>query len=188
MTEPNLLIAATASKGFFQWAIRKLTGSPYNHVMVLYECPFWKGWWAIQVDDHGVRPVPLEKAWKDVTGYVLFKSAMELRDDLPTMRRDMDKDYDYAGIFGFFVKIMAWRVAKKRIRNVFHKKGDLFCSEFMAKFFRKAHVPEAEELKPATTAPSDIVEFCTENHTFKKTSLKTNKSLAVAISFGKIKR
>lgn len=171
---PNFLVAATASKGFLPGVVRNLTGCKFNHVMMLYRCPFWKGWWAIQVDGVGVRPVPVERAWVGVYDFSLFKCGLNLRDVLPLSRTDTVKGYDYSVL----------RTAKKRLRNVFYNQEDLLCSEFIAKFFRKNGVPRAEELTPPTTTPSDIVDFCNKSVVFKKTSIRNNLSLAFAISYG----
>jgi len=177
--EHNFLVAATSSKGFFEWCIRKLTKSEYNHVMLLYVCPFWGRWWAIQVDPKGVRPIPLEKAAEGVDKWCLFEyEGKDLRALLPLSRSDMDDNYDYPGILGFLVKLIVKAVTGRDIRNMFHKKGELFCSEFAMKFLKMSGVPETETLDPATTSPADVVKFCMDGHGFKRVTLMDYLTLA----------
>jgi hypothetical protein len=170
MNTTTVLIAMTASKGFFEGMIRKLTRSPYNHVMVLYKCPFWGGWWALQVDDHGVRPVPIENLTSKITRWKFFQYDKDVLPQIPLAKPDMNHDYDYLGIFGFLLKLITFRLTGIQIRNFIHKKNEMFCSEFTSRFFRRIRVPGADTLDPPSTSPGDLVKFCSEGHGFTEYS------------------
>lgn len=159
MVTDNVLIGLSRSKGFFQWAVRKLTGSKVNHAFILYRSNLWGGWWAVQVDDKGVRIVPSEYLESNSTSVVLYSYERNIEHSLSDIRGEVGEDYDYAGILGFFIRIIAWKVAKKKIRNALHRKNELFCSELVAKFLRCASVKGATQLNPSTTSPQDILEF-----------------------------
>ncbi len=157
MSEPKVLVAVSASKGFIGWAIRKLTGSKVNHSFLLYRSAQWGGWWAAQIDAKGVRLLPAHKAVEHCNYLEVYRSVnTDLEPALAEMRETVGEKYDYTGILGFFFRIVAWKVAHKKIRNALHSKGELFCSEFVAKFLHKAGTHLCSMLKPSVTSPGDV--------------------------------
>lgn len=160
MSEPKVLVAVSASRGFIGWAIRKLTGSKVNHTFLLYRSAQWGGWWAAQIAAKGVVLLPAFKVTEECDFLEVYESqSTDLELVLAKMRDTIGEKYDYAGIVGFFLRIVAWKVAHKKIRNALHSKGELFCSEFVAKFLRAAGTPQARKMEPSITSPGDVREY-----------------------------
>ena len=67
----------------------------------------------------------------------------------------MGDSYDYLGIAGQLIKLIAWRWLHLKMINPLHKTGELFCSEFVTTFLQQ--VPDMYSwvhlLNPINVAP-----------------------------------
>jgi len=150
----RVLVCLSASDTWYGKMIRKVTGSPVNHAFIAYESGRWGGWNAVQIDQRGVVGVPIESVKYDYLECYEFKN-IDLNTAFVPSRTLVGDAYDWLGILGFLLKILVWRVLGKRIFNPLHKKGDLFCSEFVVTFLQKAHAVYSWvlDLDPDSVAP-----------------------------------
>ena len=150
----DALVCLTASDEWYGKAIRGLTHSNVNHAFFAWKDPMFNYWKALQTDQRGVVGIPAHRVeYKYIECYQFDE--LDLCTALPwTINMAGDK-YDWAGIAGFMVKLVAWRVAGRRIANPLHKTGELFCSEFVTSLLQKADdmYPQIMALKPSSVAP-----------------------------------
>lgn len=160
MGEKGLItVALSGSDNWYAKIIQRMTQSPVNHAFVMFEDPTLRGWWAIQVDTKGVRILPAEYLKHNKTCLQAYSAAGDVENAYLKVRHFIGKDYDYPGIAGFFIQIMAFRAAGKKIKNVLHRNDELFCSEFVAEFINAAW-PDVRPFKdPSVVSPGDLYDF-----------------------------
>ena len=155
----SVLVCLSASNKWYGKAIRKLTRSNVNHAFIAYTSQEWGGWWAVQIDERGVVKIPAEKVEYDYVECYDFD--VDLRAAMIATRSLYGEDYDWEGIAGFLIKLIAWRVWGRNIVNPLHKTGDLFCSEFVTTFLQQ--VPDMDsaimKLNPSSVAPGGTPDF-----------------------------
>ena len=155
----SVLVCLTASEEWYGKAIRKITKSNVNHAFIAYTSKEWSGWWAVQTDLRGVVKIPAEKVEHN---YIeCYDLGMPLEEAMKRTRDVYGEKYDKAGIVGFLAKLMIWRFLYKKISNPLHKKGELFCSEYVTTFLQAVTgmYPEIIALKPSSVAPGGDPEF-----------------------------
>lgn len=150
----DVLVCLTAGSEFYSRAIRKLTHADVNHAFLAYKSREWGGWWAVQIDERGTVKVPVENV-KHERIEVYEMPELDLKTAMPRVRDLVGDPYDWEGIGGFLVKLYMWRAFGRRIVNPLHKKGDLFCSEFVTTYLQRVDgmFPWIMDLNPASVAP-----------------------------------
>jgi len=154
------IVCLTAGSEFYSKAIRKLTHSNVNHAFIAYTSQEWGGWWAIQVDERGVIKVPVKNVeWKSIECYEF--PSLDLSTAFKRVRDLIGYSYDWEGIGGFMIKLLAWRLFDRAIVNPLHKTGDLFCSEFVTIFLQQVDgmYDEIMSLNPSGVAPGGDPKF-----------------------------
>jgi len=129
------LVCLTASDTWYGKAIRGVTGSNVNHALIVYYSEAHGGWQALQTDQRGLVEVPAETVKHSYIECYEFPD-LDLMTALPKCRDLVGDSYDWAGIAGFLLKIASWRLFGRRIVNPLHEKGELFCSEFAARYLQ----------------------------------------------------
>lgn len=153
MSSPSVIVCLSASDAWYGKAIRKLTHSNVNHAFIAYKSSQWGGYWAVQIDNRGVIKIPAEKVENSYLECYDFGIPME---NAMRRTRDMYGDkYDWFGIAGFMVKLAAWRTLGRKVKNPLQREGDLFCSEFVARFLQAVDgmYPQIKSLTPSSVAP-----------------------------------
>jgi len=156
----KVLVCLSASDKWYGKAIRKITRSNVNHAFLAYTSGEWGGWWAVQVDERGVVKIPAERVeYSYVECYDFFK--LDLASGMSRVRYLVGDKYDWDGVAGFLAKLYMWRVFGRRIVNPLHKKGELFCSEFMATYLQRCEgmYKEFMDMDPASVAPGGSPTF-----------------------------
>ncbi len=129
------MVCLSASNTWYGSCIRWITKSKVNHSFIAYQDDLWGSWSAVQIDKRGVVRVPVESVKYTYLECYEF-TRLDLTTAMDSARRLVGDSYDWSGIFGFVLKIIAWRLLGRRILNPLHKKGELFCSEFVVTFLQ----------------------------------------------------
>jgi len=150
----DVVVVLTAGGEFYSRAICNLTGSNVNHALIAYKSDEWGGWWAVQTDQRGVVKVPIENV-KRVYSEVYEFPELDLKTAMPRVRDLIGDSYDWEGIFGFMIKLWAWRALGRNVMNPLHDTGDLFCSELVTTYLQRVDgmYHWIEELVPSSVAP-----------------------------------
>lgn len=164
----RILLAVAASETIFGSVIRSLTQSPVNHSFVLYESTLWGGWWATQVDEHGVQKLPAMHLCARYETLELYECVVDLVPGLRRCRSMIGAGYDFLGIIGFLFKLLVWRLLGRRILNPFHRNNREFCSEFVANVLKSANVPGFEAVDPPSLSPGDLRNIFLANNCFHR--------------------
>jgi hypothetical protein len=166
----RVFICFSASDTWYGRMIRYLTQSDFNHVFLSYKSDMWGGWWATQVDDDGVRLLPLEKVVgkKKMPVECYETVSSDVFDGLVSVRDYIGSRYDWRGIFGFLVKLIVWRLFGKRILNPFHDRAKMFCSEFVMLILQKANIGNTMNYDASSASPEDVRKFLTHSPIFKR--------------------
>ncbi len=151
-------VCLSASDTWYGKAIRKLTGSNVNHAFFAYYSDIHVGWQALQIDERGVVEVAAESLKHSYIECYEFRE-FNLTKGIPEVRKMLGASYDFLGIVGILFKLVVWRLLGRRILSPLHKKGDLFCSEFVTTLIQR--VPGMygifKCLNPAAVAPGGDV-------------------------------
>lgn len=132
----SVLVCLTSSDHFYSKAIRFLTKSNVNHAFIAYTSKEWGGYWCVQVDARGVVKVPVENLeYDEIECYEFLDLNMESA--MIPFRKFVGERYDWFGIVGFLLKLIAWRVFGRRIMNFLHRKNEQFCSEAVVRFLQR---------------------------------------------------
>ena len=149
----GILVCLTASQEWYGKAIRTLTHSNVNHAFIAYTSEEWGGWWSVQIDQRGVVKIPAEKVEYE---YIeCYDMGIPLETAMPRTRQLYGEKYDWAGIAGFLIKLAAWRFLQRNIVNPLHRRGELFCSEFVTTFLQQVDgmYERIMVLNPSSVAP-----------------------------------
>lgn len=133
----KLYIGFSASTGsiplkLLGWTIRKFTGGEVNHTFLLYFDDDWQTWVTIGANLNGITMIPLNQfiPYHDIK--YIFEPQFDLWEGARTLSGDIDKKYNYFGLFGMsFVKI-AQKFGNKNPHNFLSNGKDEFCSEWIA--------------------------------------------------------
>jgi hypothetical protein len=152
----RVFICLSASRGLFSWIIRKLTKSKYNHAYILYTSYLFGGWWAVQIDQRGVRKLPASQVTKKYYLNTCYEYEFNLDRGLQHTRSMVGAKYDWLGILGFFVKLLVKKIFKKEIGNLTQSKSRNFCSEYVASVLKYSNAFGFQKCNPAEMDPDDI--------------------------------
>jgi len=155
----GVLVCLTAGEEFYSRAIRKLTKSNVNHAFIAYTSKEWGGWWAVQTDERGVVKIPAEKV--ECQYIECYDMGIPMEMAMSRTRMLYGESYDWEGIGGFLIKLLAWRLFQRKIVNPLHKDGELFCSEYVTTFLQcvDGMYPEIMDLNPSSVAPGGAPEY-----------------------------
>lgn len=148
------VVCLAASNSWYGKVIRWITRSNVNHAFVAYYSDVHGGWQALQTDKRGLVEVPVESLHYYVMDcYEL--PVLDLLTGLPKCRNLIGDAYDILGIFGFLLKIIVWRLIGRHLLKPLHRKGELFCSEFVVGYLQRVDdmYSWAMSLDPSSVAP-----------------------------------
>lgn len=150
----NIVICLASSNSWYGRAIRRITQSNVNHAFVAYYSHVHKGWQALQTDERGLVEVPVNSLKYEYKECYEFPD-LNLLIAIPKCRHLIGDAYDFLGILGFLLKIFVWRLVGRRIVNPLHKKGELFCSEFVVLYLQRVQgmFEWVMKVKPSGVAP-----------------------------------
>lgn len=157
----DIYVAFTASKSFYARAIRFLTKSQVNHSLILFkDSNFGDNLFAIQVDRRGVVIVdgnPVLYKDKILTEIYKPKDTNALWDGMCRSMKYIGSKYDWFGILGFLIKLVFMRVLRQNINNPIHRKGELFCSEYVATVLKRGKLKVNNKyFVPENTSPGNL--------------------------------
>jgi hypothetical protein len=164
--QERILVVVSASDTAIGRAIRRITASPVNHAFILYESRLWGGWWAAQIGPKGVEKLAASKVRKECSTVECYEYRGDLSPGLVACRNMVGEAYDFLGVAGFLVKLAAWRVARRKIKNPWHLQNAEFCSEFVSRILKAAAVDGFADCDPPSMAPGDVRDLVQANDRF----------------------
>jgi len=148
------VVCLSASDTWYGKLIRKVTRSNVNHAFIAYYSDLHGGWQALQTDERGLVEIPVESlkySYKECYEFPM----LNLLQVLPHCRNLIGDKYDWLGILGFLIKVIFWKYLGRKIVNPLHKKGELFCSEFVVLYLQKVEgmATWMKSVNPSGVAP-----------------------------------
>lgn len=157
--ENRVLICFTAGRPWWSRILRRVMRCEINHVMTLYSGELWGGWWAVQVDEMGVRLVPALRALSGCVKILCYEYRASLMPGLLSMRDYIGQRYDWRGLAWGVIRILLQRIFGNGVHRAWHSYNRMFCSEFVATMLQRAKVPGAETWDPSSIPPSYLLNF-----------------------------
>lgn len=160
---PYFVLAAT--KALYARFLRWLMGSDINHAMIVYQDDRWGGYWAVEVDDHGVRLVPLDRIKGKYSRLDFYRcSKGDFGDAFRAMKDKVGAKYDWKALLVNIGRLLVLKMFGATFSNPMHSLSKYMCSEFVAEYLQEANVSGAgEKLAPSLTSPEHLRLFF-ENH------------------------
>lgn len=151
-------VVLAATNVFYARILRWLMNSRYNHAMLVFFDELWESWWAVEVDERGVRLAPLETLKNRYGAYVVYvpegNMYCGLRGMLPYVGRKYDWKALFNGVWLYFRRKFTGRTDIEKFESV----SRYMCSEFVTEFLQKAGVKGTEELVPSLVSPAMLQE------------------------------
>lgn len=147
------------SHTWYGWLIRKLTGSPWNHVYIEYASDDWGQRFDLDITPRGVLSVPTKGRSGDVLKYMT--NDVQDRDKVTDAMRDsvrrLGDRYDWVGLFSGLFRLIIWRIFGRRLLKSVHSKGRMFCSEMVSTILQGAF--QDWDAKPSEISPADVLVY-----------------------------
>lgn len=154
-----MTVIFTTSSSPLSWLIRWATGSKVSHVGIgttLHGVPV-----VIHADVGGVQVATRAKFLQHQSIYAEFSpidEPVDLRMSAAVL--SIGEGYDYFGLFGLAVVVLAWRWLRLRLRNFAASPRAVVCSELVT---RALGLPNAD-----ATSPQVLLETCEASPHFSR--------------------
>lgn len=160
---PYFVLAATDA--LYARFLRWLMHANVNHAMLVYQDERWGGYWAVEIDECGVRVVPLERIKARYLRLDFYRcSKGDFKAAFQEMRKAVGARYDWKALLINIVRLLVRRVFGRTFGKQMHRLSRYMCSEFVADYLIHAGVRGAEvAFIPSLTSPADLQRFF-ENH------------------------
>ena len=104
--------------------------------------------------------IPEVRAHYELTDIIVEEYEAEVEDDrVRQVVEELNTKYDFAGVFGFGLMILAWRWFRLRIRKPFTSSRAVWCSEFVMHL----RLPAWVGMAPENTSAEELRRLC-EQH------------------------
>lgn len=177
----RVFICLSASRGLFQWAIRKLTRSKVNHAFLIYESGDFGGWFAVEIAEDGPTTIPAGRALKDKSYLEVYEPRFDLREGMKRRRGDLGRGYDWLGIVGFLLKLIVLRVFRRDIDNPLQDEGRSFCSEYVTGAIAASPDSQLDGIDPDNQAPRHLSILCRRSGRFDRIEVEELRALGLPI-------
>lgn len=150
---------------FVSWVIKKFTKSEASHAAIgaeLYGVPV-----LLESGMGGVKVTPRDKYFSE--GDKLVEEYQFVPDVSTGIKGSVEllgEGYDYVGLIGYGILILAYRWFKKKIKNPLASPKALVCSEFVVRIDDNKMIEEWNDLDPERTTPQDLIEICRTSKNF----------------------
>jgi hypothetical protein len=142
--DPPLYSGFSAGTGFFgsllSGAIRLFSGGDVNHAFFIFWSPDFNAWLTVGANANGVTVMTVPEFRKSREIKYLFApvSSWSLWTGLRTHVGDLDKHYNYTGLFGMANVEIVKKLLGRPGANLLNDRDDLFCSEWCSEVIRAA--------------------------------------------------
>ena len=142
--DPPLYSGFSAAKGFFGsllgGAIRFFTGGDVNHAFFVFWSPDFNAWLTVGANANGVTVMTVPEFCKTREIEYLFapSSSWSLWTGLRAHVGDLDRHYNYTGLFGMAHVEIVKKLTGRPGANLLDDRDDIFCSEWCAEVIRAA--------------------------------------------------
>lgn len=150
----KLYFCVIESSGFLQRIIKVLTRSRVNHSFLVFLSTDFNTYWVMEAGKDGVLAAPYRLTGEKITVFSHDKATTAI---LPSLSTYVGMGYDYMGLFGFVLSLILLRGFKRKIKNIFHGKRVMFCSEFTATVMRRCGIKAFKDIDPSLTSPGDLL-------------------------------
>jgi len=171
-TETQVYWVLARGKQWYAPLLRWALKFEYNHVFVAYYDIFWKSWWGIQVDNRGVRLVPISFFLKNFSKFKAYEYIEPFDDSFARSRELIGNKYDWLALGVNILRLLLWRLTGKRWTRVSQTPRKQLCTEFMARHLQNSGVFGADILCPEITSPEMLYDFFEKNKHFREVSSK----------------
>ena len=159
-------VVLAATDLFYAKVLRWLMGSKYNHAMLVFFDELWEAWWAVEVDERGVRLAPLDSLKKRSGEYVVYVPEGNMYCGMRAMLPYIGKKYDWKallnGLWLYFRRKFTGRTDLEKFESV----SRYMCSEFVTEFLQKADVKGTANHVPSLTSPAMLQEHFESSEAF----------------------
>lgn len=166
MSVPDVFIGFSTTDVWLSKLIRSVSRSKYSHAWVRHGSELWGGQWVTQADWPVVRTWPWDMASRTWTVQQLYRPTFDITLAMRSVRKDFEKRYDIAGLFGIFLVTVVQRWFHRRIQNPLASPDELFCSEFVCQMLMNVRLPdgtalpETERWSPEQASPKLLEKYC----------------------------
>jgi hypothetical protein len=164
-------VCITRGKGWLAALERKILKSEYNHAFILYYSTEWQDWWAMEIDERGIVPVPAQPILKKQKKIRHFKCKKDLYKGLFRMKNAIGFGYDWKGIISGLTVLLLRRIGLNITKTV-HSQERMFCSEYVTHVIEASGVPLNIGLLPHQTSPKDLLAFLESSPEFEEDFLR----------------
>jgi hypothetical protein len=140
--DPPIYSGFSAATGFFGGllggAIRLFTGGDVNHAFFVFWSPEFNAWLTVGANGNGVTVMTVPEFCKTRKIKYLFAatSSWSLWTGLRAHVGDLDKHYNYNGLFGMANVEIVKKLTGRPGANLLDDRDDIFCSEWCAEAIR----------------------------------------------------
>jgi len=139
--------------------IRAMMKSKASHAWLLVEDPTFQLRLVMEAHSTGFRLLSLAAFVRDNKVVALVAPAHRIDEGLPEAGGWLGDEFDYLGLVGIFLTLVARWFGRRRWENPFTSARALFCSEAVVRVLKAAGYPGAEALGDETTTPQDLLDF-----------------------------
>ena len=169
-----MYIILARRKKFYAKLICKLLNSTVMHAFIIYKDDFWNIWMALEIDEQGTRICTFDSIKNNYDYLEYYKCPSCCFHLLPTIKKHLNKKYDYLKLIINIGRLIIDKLFKKKISNKFDRTSKFICTEFVAFFLKKIGIIGAQELIPSLTSPKSLQKFLQNNNQFFKTTNPTS--------------
>lgn len=121
--------------------IRAFTGGDVNHAFFVYWDENWDSWLTVGANSNGLTIMSLNEFTRTRTivhAYRMTAPGRTLWDGLRIHVADLDKAYNFSGLFGMAGVEVVKKITGRPGANILSNNHELFCSEWCAMVIREA--------------------------------------------------
>lgn len=163
-------VVFTKSTGVVAFLIRKITGSEASHVAFELDDGTF-----LQADQGGVQISNLTSFLDSGTRTIIakFEPTQETLPliDLKWAKSKVGSDYDYVGLVGDLVPMLAYRWFHLKMGDPFGSARKYWCSEFCAEADTQKKIPEFQIVNPRTVSPGELLDSMRKGKSFVELKL-----------------
>lgn len=150
----TILVGFSGGTSWIGRLIRWFTGGDVNHAFLAYFDEDTNGWVVLGADTGGWIQTPFEDLRRNkVVRLYAPPPGVHLSVGLAAMHGRLGAGYDFGGLLGMTWVLAVRRLLKKRVRNPFAAKKNLFCSEAVDMVLDRSGVdigiPDESTIDPA---------------------------------------
>jgi len=163
----EVLVAFSTSNKLYAKILRKLMDSHIHHTFLFVRFPSL-GFMALEIDQYGIRFVPVHKTNGYAKHLEVFSCKYDLNIGLITMKDYIGRKYDWKGVISGAWRLFLRKYFKYETKNGVHSRNRMFCSEFVASILKESEVDGTSKWKPSEMSPKMLYDFVNNHKHFNR--------------------